>query len=174
MPGVSGSTSGSRFFRATHPAQNSARQHPNEFSRFLLIVDHVYYYTNALGAAEVIMKSVESRRRAFTIVEILVVVVIVAILAAFVVAATKLARNSANRATCASNLHQIGVAVQAYASANTGEIPAVYGLSYSHGRPMAWGNPGLHKDGIGCGGLLLLVNQPDGLAGQGALPDRSL
>jgi prepilin-type processing-associated H-X9-DG protein/prepilin-type N-terminal cleavage/methylation domain-containing protein len=120
------------------------------------------------------MKAIRSRGRAFTIVELLVVVVIVAILAVLVFTGVRRARISANRTACASNLHQVAVAIQGYASTNSGEIPAVYGLGYSHGRPMAWCNPGMHMDGIGCGGLLLLVNQPDGLGGQGALPDTSV
>ena len=123
------------------------------------------------------MKSVDSHARAFTLVELLVVVLIVAILAAFLIAAAKLARDSASRATCASNLHQVAAAVQAYASANAGEIPTVYRPCHEFLRTdVRWpgATPASTRTASAVSGLLLLVSQPEGLAAQGAIPDTSL
>lgn len=50
----------------------------------------------------------------FTLVELLVVLAIIGILSAMLVGAVQYARESARRATCVANLHQIGVALQEY------------------------------------------------------------
>ena len=55
------------------------------------------------------------RRRAFTLVEMLVVIAIVGLLAALLFPVFARARANARRATCASNLKQIGVALGLYA-----------------------------------------------------------
>ena len=54
------------------------------------------------------------RRRAFTLIELMIVIVIIAILAALLFPAFSSARESSRRASCISNLHQIGIAVQMY------------------------------------------------------------
>ena len=55
-----------------------------------------------------------SKRRGFTLIELLVVIVIIAILVAILLPAVQAAREAARRATCLSNLRQIGLAVQQY------------------------------------------------------------
>ncbi len=55
-----------------------------------------------------------SRRSAFTLVEILVVLAIIGILAAILFPAFSRAQESARQTNCASNLNQIGLAVQQY------------------------------------------------------------
>ena len=64
------------------------------------------------------------RRRAFTLVELLVVVGIIAVLVALLLPALGKARMGAEGVVCLSNLRQIGVALSEYAHrANRGRVP---------------------------------------------------
>jgi prepilin-type N-terminal cleavage/methylation domain-containing protein len=65
-------------------------------------------------------------RKAFTLIEMLVVLLIIGLLAAILFPVLKSARESGYQAACATNLHQIYLAVQLYKT-DEGEYPASLG-----------------------------------------------
>lgn len=62
--------------------------------------------------------SPRQRRRAVTLVELLVVIAVVGILVALLIPAVQAARESARRSQCQDHLHQVGIALLNYESAN--------------------------------------------------------
>jgi prepilin-type processing-associated H-X9-DG protein/prepilin-type N-terminal cleavage/methylation domain-containing protein len=60
----------------------------------------------------------------FTLIELLIVIAIIALLAAILFPVFARARENARRTSCASNLKQIGIAVQMYAQDNDERMPS--------------------------------------------------
>src|ERR1043166_2835215 len=83
-------------------------------------------------------------RRAFTLIELLVVIAIIAVLAAMLFPVFARARESARRATCTSNLHQIGLALHMYTQDYDERFPVCNFSDTPFGFP-----PATHKDGTG-------------------------
>ena len=69
------------------------------------------------------LRSGRALKRAFTLVELLVVIAVIAILASILFPVFALARNSARRTVCASNLRQTGLAFSLYQQDNDGRFP---------------------------------------------------
>lgn len=61
--------------------------------------------------------------QAFTLIELLVVIAIIAILASLLLPTLAKSRDTGRKVACISNLRQIGLAIQGYASDNDGKMP---------------------------------------------------
>ena len=71
----------------------------------------------------------------FTLIELLVVIAIIAVLAGVAVAAKGSARAKADTVACASNLRQLGTAVQLYGADHGGEFPRSFHSAGAHREP---------------------------------------
>jgi prepilin-type N-terminal cleavage/methylation domain-containing protein len=69
------------------------------------------------------MKNQREKRRAFTLIELLVVIAIIAILAAMLLPALARAKARAQRASCANNLKELGIAFKTWGLDNNDSYP---------------------------------------------------
>ena len=77
------------------------------------------------------------RRRAFTLIELLIVIAIIAILAALLLPALSRSKATAQRIKCVSNLHQLGIATQMYWDENGGSCFR-YSSGFTNGGQLFW------------------------------------
>jgi prepilin-type N-terminal cleavage/methylation domain-containing protein/prepilin-type processing-associated H-X9-DG protein len=84
------------------------------------------------------------RRRAFTLVELLVVIGIISILISILLPALNNAREQSRKTKCAAGLHNIGIAMNVYANENKRKLPAHAGP----GNNWLWDLPIATRDAI--------------------------
>jgi prepilin-type N-terminal cleavage/methylation domain-containing protein/prepilin-type processing-associated H-X9-DG protein len=78
-------------------------------------------------------------RRGFTLIELLVVIAIIALLVSILLPSLQKAKEQAESAVCAANMHHVHTSSMVYASENNGWHPAAYAHYWRDYRPMsAW------------------------------------
>jgi len=88
----------------------------------ICILQFISYLANPPPPIEMTVSKV-TRRSGFTLIELLTVMAIIGILAAILIPAIGRVRHSAKTSQCASNLRQLGAAMQMFANENRGRMP---------------------------------------------------
>ena len=101
-------------------------------------------------------------RKGFTLIELLVVIAIIAILAALLLPALAKAKQKALRTQCVSNVHQIEIAMNLYASQSVDKLPVLAGS----GAAWCWDTPStaiavMLKSGLTKKYFIALQRRPD-------------
>src|SRR5688500_9064386 len=84
------------------------------------------------------------RRRAFTLVELLVVIGIIAILIGVLLPTLSRARESSRRVNCLSNLREVYTAFVLYGQANRDQVPLGYRIARKQFNSMIWSSTSNH------------------------------
>jgi len=113
------------------------------------------------------------RRRAFTLVELLMIVSILGLLLMILLPSLKSAMEFPRRATCMNNLKQIGVGLYNYHSSNNGYMPPFYSGATAGGYDWIWTDslapyvdgdkqpgPGVESGNPACAGVQSVANYP--------------
>ena len=95
------------------------------------------------------------RDAGFTLIEVLVVVSIIALLIAILIPSLRKARENARAATCACNLHQLGLALEVYANQQKNWLPTAESADDEPGPENWWENRTFLK-------TLILPPSPEG------------
>ena len=105
------------------------------------------------------------RRNGFTLIELLVVISIIALLIALLLPALAKARQLAVRVQGASNMRQIGIALNEYANTYRGQYPLANSFNYPFGDQIYFG-----RSDYPVAGLALLYYDSFGVAGGNMIP----
>ncbi|MDR1480218.1 MAG: DUF1559 domain-containing protein [Planctomycetaceae bacterium] len=102
------------------------------------------------------------KQKAFTLVELLVVIAIIGVLIALLLPAIQAAREAGNRAACASNQHNIGLALHNFNDVNS-KMPCGLTMAYRPGNTSVWNCPPYNEGALGWGARLMPFLENDGV-----------
>jgi prepilin-type N-terminal cleavage/methylation domain-containing protein len=102
------------------------------------------------------------RRSGFTLIELLVVVAIIALLISILLPSLARARDQAKKTACASNLHQIGIALTTYAAEFDNNLPPETSRGYTHYAYGSLGTEHLYLRRNSAGGQPTIFTFPNG------------